>query len=77
MFDIKQSERWKRDVLRNFIKRLEFIQLQKSVWIHPYDCKAEVELLQELLGFTPSEVKFLVAEDIGKDEEKLRLKFKI
>jgi len=77
MFDVKQSERWKRDVLRSFIKRLEFIQLQKSVWIHPYDCKAEVELLQELLGFTSSEVKLLVAENIGKDEVKLRQIFKL
>lgn len=77
MFDVKQAERWKRDVLRNFIKRLEFVQLQKSVWIHPYDCKAEVEFLQKLLGFTSSEVKLIVAEDIGKDEMRLRQKFKL
>ena len=77
IFDVKQNERWKRDVLRSFIKRLEFFQLQKSVWIHPYDCKAEVELLQELLGFTTSEIKLITAEDIGKDETKLRQKFKI
>lgn len=77
IFDVKQDERWKRDVLRSFLRRLEFVLLQKSVWVHPYDCGPEVEILQELIGLTQSEVKLIVADSIGKDEVQMRSKFKL
>ncbi|OHA72343.1 MAG: hypothetical protein A3A27_02080 [Candidatus Wildermuthbacteria bacterium RIFCSPLOWO2_01_FULL_47_18] len=77
IFDVKQTERWKRDVLRSFLRRLEFVQFQKSVWIHPYDCNPEIEILKELIGLTQSEVKVIVAENVGKDETKLRSRFRL
>lgn len=35
-FDIKEKDRYKRDVLRSKLKELGFGQLQESVWISPY-----------------------------------------
>lgn len=77
MFDVKQTQRWKRDVLRSFLRRLNFVQFQKSVWIHPYDCEKEVKFLQELLGLNASEIQLIIATDIGESEIPLRKKFKL
>jgi hypothetical protein len=47
IFDISQLKKIYREALRGKLKELGFYQLQKSVWIHPYDCRAEVEILRE------------------------------
>ncbi len=75
LFDVEQAQRWKRDVLRGFLRRLGFVQFQKSVWVHPYDCKTEVELLQKFLGLTSREVKLLIVHDVGEDEKWLHKTF--
>lgn len=71
IFDIRHKQRIKREALRGFLKRLGFYQLQKSVWVHPYDCSAEIELLQEFFGFTAREFTLIIAEHI-QDEGTLR-----
>lgn len=77
MFDVRQIQRWKRDILRSFLRRLGFIQFQKSVWIHPFDCKHEVQILQKLLELDSNEVKLIIAIDIGEEEAYLCRRFKI
>lgn len=37
IFDIEEASRWMRDRFRQKLKELGFAQLQKSVWITPYD----------------------------------------
>jgi DNA-binding transcriptional regulator PaaX len=76
VFDIKHKQRIKREALRGFIKRLGFYQLQKSVWVHPYDCRPEVELLKEFFGFTTRELNFLLVNQI-EDDERLRAVFQL
>lgn len=65
MFDVAHVHRMKREALRGLLKRLEFYQLQKSVWIYPYHCKDEIDLLRSFFGFTHDELRLIVAEDIG------------
>lgn len=77
MFDIKHTQRWKRDILRSFLRRLGLIQFQKSVWIHPYDCKKEVTLLQGLIGLTSNEIKLITTADIGEDDTYLQKRFRL
>ena len=69
LFDIPQDDRWKRDILRSFLERLEFVLFQKSVWVHAYDPRAELEVLQKLLGLTSHDVKLMVVADTGLAEE--------
>lgn len=76
IFDIMQANRIKREALRGLLKRLEFYPLQKSVWICPYDCRDEVEVLKDFFGFGDNEVRLIVASDIGVDTF-LRKVFKI
>lgn len=67
IFDVRHKQRIKREALRGFLKRLGFYQLQKSVWVHPYDCSAEAEVLQEFFGFTSQEFSLIIAERIQND----------
>jgi len=67
-FDIAQLKRIYRDAFRGKLKELGFYPLQKSVWIHPFDCRDEIELLREFFGLGEKEVRFIVTEDIGKDD---------
>ncbi|MBI2644405.1 MAG: hypothetical protein HYW95_02790 [Candidatus Wildermuthbacteria bacterium] len=76
MFDIAQLHLFKRNALRGILKRLQFYQLQKSIWIHPFDCQDEFDLLKDFFGLTVREMRFVVANDIG-DDQSLRTMFKL
>jgi len=67
IFDIAHTNRIKREALRGLLKRLDFYQLQKSVWVCPYDCRDEVEVLKDFFGLTDKEIRLIVASDIGAD----------
>jgi DNA-binding transcriptional regulator PaaX len=69
MFDIAQLKKLYREVLRGKLKELGFQLFQKSVWITPYDCKDEIELLKDFFGLTDKEIKLITAQDIGDDKE--------
>jgi len=69
IFDVKDKQRLKREALRGKIKELGMFQLQKSVWVHPYDFKKEGETLKNFFGFTDKEMKIIVASEIGGDQE--------
>ncbi len=43
IFDIEEETRWRRDKFRSKLKELGFGQLQKSVWISPYDFLGELK----------------------------------
>lgn len=47
MFDIPEKFRHGRDVLREKLKDLQFYELQKSVWIHPFPCEDEITFIVE------------------------------
>jgi DNA-binding transcriptional regulator PaaX len=68
MFDISQLKNFYRDIFRGKLKELGFSPLQKSVWICPYKCKDEIDLLKDFLGLTDKEVRLVVSSDIGEDD---------
>ena len=76
IFDIAQLKKVYREAFRGKLKELRFSQLQKSVWIHPYDCVSEIDILKEFFGLTDNELRLIVAEEIG-DDMKIREIFKI
>jgi len=76
IFDISQLKKFYRELFRGKLKELGFYPLQKSVWIHPFDCQDEIELLREFFGLTKDEVRLIVAENIESDDW-LREIFKI
>lgn len=74
-FDIPEEHKIAREALRDLLKRLGFYRLQKSVFIHPYDCKKEIEFIKEVYEISLW-VKYIVAKEID-DEEELKAKFNL
>lgn len=80
LFDVAQFERWKRDVLRSFLERMQFMLFQRSIWVHAHDCRSEIEVLLSFLDLTSAEVKLVMVPDKGlsrEDSQKLRTYFRI
>jgi len=69
MFDIVEMKRIYREVFRGKLKELNFYPLQKSVWIHPFDCKDEINLLRKFFGLSEKDLRLVVADNIGNDRE--------
>ena len=75
-FDIAAEDRHKRNAFRMFIKRIGAVMLQKSVWVHPFDCTEQIGLLREFFTLSNTELRLVVAGDIG-DDAPLRKHFKL
>jgi hypothetical protein len=69
IFDIPSNKKIVREALRGKLKRLNFYQLQKSVWAHPFDCFKEIKLLKEFFCLNDNELRIIVSDDIGDDEK--------
>src|SRR3989344_8095107 len=63
LFDVPENRRKIRDAFRHHLIRLGFFELQKSVFVYPYECRDEIEFLIEFFHARPY-VRFLVAERI-------------
>ncbi|MBI2635388.1 MAG: CRISPR-associated endonuclease Cas2 [Parcubacteria group bacterium] len=48
LFDVPEKKKKLREALRERLKQLGFIEFQKSVFIHPYECKNEIDFITEL-----------------------------
>lgn len=68
-FDIPEKRKIIREALRGKLKQLGFYPFQKSIWIHPYNCVAEVELLKSFFGLTDKEAQLIIAENIGQADD--------
>ena len=75
IFDVWERTRVKRNLLREEIKSFGFIQLQRSVWIYPYECGQFIELLKTDLSFGKN-IRYMVVESLDFDEN-LKRRFKL
>ncbi len=67
IFDIVQFKKLQRDIFRGKLKDLGLHALQKSVWVCPYKCKDEIELLRDFFGLSKNEIRIITAENIEDD----------
>lgn len=75
VFDIPEKEKQGRFALVAKLKELGFYHLQKSVFIHPYECKSEIDFIVEIFKLSPYVRLFTIKEtDIELD---LRNRFKL
>ena len=75
VFDIPDLTKIKREALRGKLKELGFQLFQRSVWIHPFDCKKEINLLKKFFGFKKQELTLI--EGTIEHDENLRQIFKL
>jgi hypothetical protein len=70
IFDVAEERRNNRDFLRTRLKWLGFKELQKSVWIFPYDIKKDVEELIAISKYnSEGDIRFLTVEKIEEDDD--------
>jgi len=67
LFDIAQLKSVHRNAFRTKLKELGFVLLQKSVWLHAFDCKDEIELLKDFFGLNNNEVCLITTETIPNE----------
>mgnify|MGYP001606520144 CR=1 FL=1 len=66
IFDIPEDEKEGRNALAAKLKELGFHPLQKSVFIHPYECKNEVDFIVEIFNLKQY-VRFLLVKETDID----------
>ncbi|MFH1967800.1 MAG: hypothetical protein ABIJ84_00245 [bacterium] len=77
VFDVPERLRKGRDALRWKIKRLGFHELQKSVFVIPYECREEVDFVTDYFDLKKN-VHYGVLESISSDlYEKLKKGFNL
>lgn len=62
IFDIPKYKQLQRDEFLSRIKQLQFYMLQRSVWIHPFECSEQIGLLLHELDLE-KEVSYMVVEN--------------
>ena len=75
IFDIPEKKRRARDALRNKLRELGFLELQKSVFIYPFSCRDEIDFITEYFEIRPY-VRYIEARFINNEAE-LKLKFNL
>jgi cellulose synthase/poly-beta-1,6-N-acetylglucosamine synthase-like glycosyltransferase len=68
IFDIKTKRNNVRDQLRKTLKHMGFIQLQRSVWVYPYDCEDFIILLKADYKIG-KDVLYLIVDRIENDRD--------
>ena len=63
VFDIPEDKNLGRKALAAKLKELGFYPMQKSVFIHPYECKNEIDFIVEMFELAPY-VRFLRVKDV-------------
>lgn len=76
IFDIPDKFRVKREAFRGKLREIGLYQLQRSVWIHPYDCRDEIELLRDFFGLSKDQIRLIVAGEI-EDDTRFKEVFKL
>ncbi len=74
-FNVPENLKASRNLFRNKLKDLGFAVFQKSIFIYPYECRSEINLISEFLGIRPH-IKFIEASRFD-GEELFREKFNL
>lgn len=76
LFDIPETKRTARNNLILKLKELGFTQLQRSVWVHPFHCRQEVETISITYGLAKY-ITYLETDHIdSQDKLKKRFRYK-
>jgi len=66
IFDIPEDKKDKREAFRRKLEALGFYQFQKSVFVFPYECRKEIDLISRNF-FIEQYVKYIVADFFQDD----------
>ncbi len=66
IFDIPEKRRWIRDRIRDTLHAVGFKQLQRSVWVYPFDCEDFITLLKADFK-VGKDLLYLIVEGLEND----------
>ena len=72
IFDIPEKRKYLREKIRLTLRAIGFSQLQKSVWVYPYDCEDLITLLKTDFK-VGKDLLYLVVDEIENDKKLLGL----
>lgn len=68
IFDIPEDDRVLRNVIRHSLYQLGFYQIQKSVFVYPYECHGEIKIICDHFGGRKY-LKYMISEIMEGEEE--------
>jgi len=74
-YDIPEVQNRDRDNFRMTLKRWEFIEVQASLWVYPFECREEVAIAASFFNVEPYVI--VMSTDILPKEESIRLYFNL
>ncbi len=74
MYDIPEDKKTAREHIRRLVKQLGFVQLQRSIWIHPLPCLEQFEKIKEANGLEDTLILIETGEITGVDKFKSHFK---
>lgn len=66
-YDIGKEKKLLSEIFRKFLQKLEFLKLQKSLYITPYPCEEQIEFLKQYYGLDEN-IIYIVVEKIENDK---------
>lgn len=72
LFDIPERYHNDRSAMTRKFRKLGFIRLQQSAWIHPYPCRDEVDVIAQNYGLSRY-VSYLETSHIDNERELIKL----
>lgn len=70
-FDIPEKKKLARDLLREKLKQLGFLKIQKSIFVYPYPCREEINLIAKIYEIQPF-ILFIETSFIEREESLLK-----
>lgn len=66
LFDIPEKSRVIRDALRRALIRAGFFEYQKSVFVHPFECRDEIDFIIEFFSAKPY-TRYIIADSLDNE----------
>jgi len=69
-----EDYKWAADLFREKLKELKFYPLQRTLWLHPYDPRKEIEFIIQHYGIA-NFVTVMEINRLDRDDEKIMTKY--
>ncbi|MDO8570351.1 MAG: hypothetical protein Q7R97_02100 [Candidatus Daviesbacteria bacterium] len=66
IYDIRKERKILGDIFRRFLQKMQFLKLQKSVYLTPYPCDEQIEFLRQYYGLG-EEVLYVIAQKVENE----------
>lgn len=77
IFDIPEKKKLAREALREKLKDLGLIKLQDSIWVTPFSCEQEINLIKNIFNLSDFWLDVVTTENLGGREYQMRKQFNL